>query len=460
MYKRISAFLFPVTAVLLIGALVWGYQENQEKNSLLIKAENQYQRAFHDLSYHMDQLHSQLGNAVAVNAASNGMHRKSLVNVWRLTSEAQNEVNQLPLSLASFNHAEDLLSRMSNFAYQTSVRDLSKEPLNDKELKNLKALYQSSKDISKDLHEMQSKVLAHNLRWMDVESAIATEKQPADNTIIDGFQTVDKKVEQYAELDWGPTISSMYDKRSVKMLKLQPTTPQEIQTKAAKFAALRPEEVKILENGKDTEWASYTAVINAKNGVGKSMDFTRNGGLLISYSDQRPVGKKAVNRSQAIAKANSFLNQKGYKGMKPVAYDEYDNMASITFVPIEGNVLIYPEKVTVRSGLDNGEVIGLQASDYIYEHHQKAHTSTKAKLSVAKARKFLNPEFKEMYARKAMIENELSKHVLCYEFGGRINGSVYRIYINANTGEEEKIEEVMDADENFTKDQDNKAFVS
>ncbi len=54
MYKRLSAVLFPIVTLLMIGAFVWGYQENQEKNSILIKAENQYQRAFHNLSYHMD----------------------------------------------------------------------------------------------------------------------------------------------------------------------------------------------------------------------------------------------------------------------------------------------------------------------------------------------------------------------------------------------------------------------
>lgn len=59
----------------------------------------------------------------------------------------------------------------------------------------------------------------------------------------------------------------------------------------------------------------------------------------------------------------------------------------------------------------------------------------------------LNPEFRETYHRKALIENELSNEVLCYEFGGKINGSVYRIYINANTGMEETIEEVKDSDE-------------
>lgn len=54
--------------------------------------------------------------------------------------------------------------------------------------------------------------------------------------------------------------------------------------------------------------------------------------------------------------------------MKPVAYDESGNLANITFASQQGDVIIYPEKITVRSGLDNGQVIGFQSSDYVYEH--------------------------------------------------------------------------------------------
>lgn len=218
MYKRLSAVMFPLTALLLIGALVWGYQENQEKNSILIKAENQYQRAFHDLSYHVDRLHGELGNTLAVNSASNGMHRKGLVNVWRMTSEAQNEINQLPLTLLPFSKTEEFLSKISNFSYKAGIRDFTKKPLTDGELSNLKALYKNSGEISKDLQEVQNKVIGNRLRWMDVETALATENKAEDNTIIDGFKTVDKRVGAYPELDWGPSVASIYDKRSVKML--------------------------------------------------------------------------------------------------------------------------------------------------------------------------------------------------------------------------------------------------
>lgn len=446
MYKRLSAVMFPIMTVLLIGTAVWGYQENKEKNSILLKAENQYQRAFHDLSYHMDQLHTELGNTLAVNSASHGMHRKSLLNVWRLTSEAQNEVNQLPLTLLPFNHAEELLSRMSNFAYQTSIRDLSKEPLDEREMKNLKSLYENSKEISKDMQQVREKVLSNHLRWMDVETAMATENKSTDNTIIDGFKTVDKKVQEYPELDWGPSISSMYEKRSVKKLNALPITAQQVKEKSARFADVKPESVKVTENGKNTEWPSYTAKIDLGKGNAKSMDFTRNGGLLISYTYTREVGQKKAGREEAIEAGKQFLRNKEYGEMSPVAYDEYDNLANITFVPVKDNVFLYPEKVTVRTALDNGEVIGVQAADYVYEHSDK-RIIPKAKLTIEQARKKLNPEFKESYHRMSLIKNEMSKQVLTHEFGGRINGSVYRIYLNADTGLEESIEVVKDSDE-------------
>ncbi|WP_150271018.1 germination protein YpeB [Paenibacillus tepidiphilus] len=443
MYKRLSAIMFPLTALLLIGALVWGYQENQEKNSILLKAENQYQRAFHDLSYHVERLHGELGNTLAVSSASTGVHRKGLVNVWRLTSEAQNEINQLPLTLLPFSDTEEFLSKIANFSYKAAVRDFTKKPLTEAEMNNLKVLYKDSGEISKDLQDVQNKVISNKLRWMDVETALATEEKAEDNTIIDGFKTVDKRVAAYPELDWGPSVASIYDKRSVKKLGGKPVTAEEIRAKALKFAdAGGDAEVEIIENGKNTEWASYTAVVNPSGGKpAVSMDFTVEGGLLISYNDNREVGPAQVSMKQATSKAEQFLEQKGFPDMTAVSADRYDNMGNFTFVTSRDGVLIYPEKVTVRVGLDNGETTGFQASDYAREH-QEERVIPKPALSLAEARKLLNPEFKERYNRLAWIENEDAQEVLTYEFGGRINGSQYRIYLNAAEGIEEAVEEI------------------
>lgn len=442
MYRRLSAVLFPVMTLFFIGSIYWGYQEHQEKNSVLIKAENQYQRAFHDLTYHVTQLHRELGNTLAVHAASQNYHRKGLVNVWRLTSQAQSEINQLPLTLLPFNKTEEFLSKIANFSYKTSVRDLTKQPLSTDEYKMLKTLYTNSEQISNELIGVQGKVLANSLRWMDVEVALASEKSTNDNTIIDGFKTVDKTVSEYPEINWGPSVSSMYQKRSIKMLGGDMKSAEDIRKLAADFMNMPDmSNIHVVENGKGTEYESYSATIeqpNMDNPI--QMDFTKKGGQLIWFENPRTIGKQTLQAEDAKAKATEFLNDHGYKGMKTVNYDRYDTIAVLTLVGTQDGVLIFPEKVTVKVALDNGDVVGLQASDYVYEHHKR--TIPKPKLTLAAARKALNPDFQTKSEQLALIASEQGEEVLCYEFVGKINNAMYRMYINADTGAEEAIEEM------------------
>lgn len=446
MYKRLSAIMFPIVAVLLIGAVYWGYQEHQEKNSILIKAENQYQRAFHDLTYHIEKVHEQLGNTLAVNSTSNGYHRKGLVNVWRLTSEAQNEISQLPLSYLPFTDAEDFLSHISNFAYKTAVRDLTKHPLTDSEYKTLQTLYKKSDEIAKDLHRMQQDVINDNLRWMDVEVAIAQDQQASGNIIVDGLREVNGKVGQYPEMNWGPSVASMYEKRTIKMLGGQTVQPEQIRQKAAQFMGVDPSLIEVTENGKGTEFASYSAVAFPDDPARKiQMDFTQTGGgQLIWFMKFRELGESRVSFEQARASADKFLAEKGFKGMRAVNYDLNNVSGTFTYVGTQNGVLIYPDKLTVKVALDNGETVGLQASDYVYEHHERK--LPKPAIGKAEAQKALNPDFKVTKEQLAVIDGEMGEEVLCYEYTGSINGSLYRIYINSETGLEETIE-VMSQDD-------------
>ena len=44
--------------------------------------------------------------------------------------------------------------------------------------------------------------MKNNLRWMDVEMALASNRDPADNTIIDGLKTVEKNVTSYSSTNF------------------------------------------------------------------------------------------------------------------------------------------------------------------------------------------------------------------------------------------------------------------
>lgn len=450
MYKRLSIVMFPILLLALIGTGVWGYLEHQEKNAVLIKAENQYQRAFHDLSYHMDQLHTELGKTLAVNSTSQDSYKKGLINVWRITSQAQNEISQLPLTMLPFNKTEELLAKISNFSYQGAVRDLSSKPLDQNELKTLTTLYEHSSELTNELRNVQSKVIQNNLRWMDVELALATQKEPNDNVIIDGFSAVDKKVGEYPEINWSPTVMGMSQKRDMKMLSGPETTVEDIKQKAAQFLGIQDTSMlQIVENGAGSEYQSFSVTLPKENTLdGVHMDFSKRGGQLLWYSASRNVPERKLDLRQARDIAAQFLDEHQYTDMTAVSYDEYDNTANLTFASMKDDVINYLEKVGVKVALDQGEITGIEASDYVFDKKERQFKAPK--LTAEEARKTLSDQFQVESIHKAFIRNDANQEVLCYQYIGRVNGGLYRIFVNAENGAEEKIDQIEEREAAIT----------
>lgn len=438
MYRVLTGILIPVLAIALIGTGYWGYQENQEKNSILIKAENQYQSAFHNLNYNMEKLQEELGKTLVVN--SRRQLSPSLANVWRLASIAQSEVGQLPLTLMPFNKTEEFLAKVADFSYRIAIRDLSKEPLNEKEYKTLTSLYQNSKEIRKELDHVQTNVIDKQLRWMDVEIALAEEDKQMDNTIIDGFKTIDKKVEEFPEIDWGPTITSLdEEQKEKKNVKGKLITKEEAMKRAAAFLKIESNvQLEVEETGKGTDYEVYSVSRKGKETV--YLDITKHGGYVVWMMINREIKDKNLTVNQAQNKAIAFLKDHGYQSMAPINITEYDNAIIFDFVYQQNGVMIYPDLVSVKVALDNGEAVGYQSVDYIYNHRDRVIPAVKINQEAAKTK--VNPNVKILNTRLTLIENFDGKEVLTYEITGKFNESVYRIYINAENGDEEMVEKV------------------
>lgn len=439
MYRRLSAVMFPVLAIVLVGALVWGYQENQEKNSVLIKAENQYQRAFHDLSYHIDQLHDELGNALAVNAASHTFHRKCLLNVWRITSEAQSEINQLPLTLMPFHETSQFLAKIADFAYRTAIEDYGEEPLSQEQIETMKNLYSSADEVAKELRNVQAKVLGENLRWMDVELAMASEEENLDNQIIDGFKTVDQKVTGFSEMSWGPSMKSATREQDYTELSGEWVSPEEVKNKAIQFFNLNnTENIMVTENGKNTKMHTYSVTIPNETEGYLNVDYTAKGGHMIWFLNSRETGQQKINLLQAQAKAKQFAKKHGFGELAVINHDQFGGSATITLAEQQNEVIVYPKKMTVNVALDTGEVVGMHAVDFVFENEDR--NVNKPSLSVEEAKESLNPDFEVQNHSLALIKNDAQEEVVCHVFTGQINGGIYRLYINGENGLEEKME--------------------
>ncbi|MFA9556123.1 germination protein YpeB [Evansella sp. AB-rgal1] len=445
----IRSVMIGILTVALVGTGFWGYKEHQEKNSILIKSENNYQRAFHELTYHIDLLHDEIGSTLAMN--SRDRLSPSLAEVWRITALAQNDLGQLPLALMPFSKTEEYLYNIGSFSYRNAVRDLENEPLTDEEYDTLVALYEQSGEIQNEMRKVQSMVLNDNLRWMDVDLALASEDEPLDNAIVNGFKIVDEKVEGFAEVDFGAGSSELAtnDEQIAANLVGEEISEKEALEKAKVFFNLENVNgAEVTETGEGLAYEAYSIVIpDGKHDTNVVMDVTKKGGYPVWMLNERDIAKQSISLNEAFENAQAFLENNGFDSMKLVDSKQYDNIGVFNFVGLMDNVRVYADSVVLEVALDEGDIIGYEAFAYLDQHGEREEFTQE--LTVEEAQEFLNSNLEVMEHHLAVIENQLGEEVLCHEFYGVIKNDTYRIFINAENGKEEKVEKLANPEPKY-----------
>lgn len=427
-----------VLSIAVIGTGVWGYLEHQEKNAILIQAENSYQKSFHELSYYMDLLHDEIGTVLAMN--SHDRLSPKFVDIWRITSEAHTNVSQLPLGLLPFNKTEEFLSDIGDFTYRTAIRNLDDEPLSGEETDILKELYTQAGDIKDELRRTQHLAMENNLRWMDVQLALVNNEQ-SDNTIIDGLKTVEKNVEGYSEANQQTGLIGV----NAKVNYFEKVSGKELNEKEAlsfgkKLLHVKTEDdLEITTSGKGADIPLYS--INYSNGDKKAyLDLTKKGGHPLTLLIDRPVKEKKVSLNEGAKKAEAYIEDLEFKDMQLYQSAEYDTNGMYSFLYNQNGIRVYSDSIEVKVALDNGEIIGLTTSNYFSNHHIRKVTDPE--ITEEEAKEKVNPQVEIHESHLAIIDNDLGEEVLAYEFLGTLGEDTFRIFINALDGKEEKIEKL------------------
>ncbi|MBM7598343.1 spore germination protein [Virgibacillus halotolerans] len=438
--------LVAVLTIGIAGTAFWGYQEHQEKNAVLIQAENTYQRSFHELSYNIDLLHDKIGTTLAMN--SKQRLSPQMVDIWRITSDALSNVGQLPLGLLPFNKTEEFLSDIGDFTYRTAVRDLDSNPLSDKEKQSFEDLYKQSGKIKDELRQVQHITLKNNLRWMDVQLALANQDEQTDNTIIDGLKTVEKTVEGYSEtnVDSGLMGTSTKD-HQFKHLQGDKISESEALKKAKSLFNVKDNNnITVTKSGDGSDIPTYS--VSYRNGDENAyMDMAEQGGHPLTLLVDRPVQDKQISLNDGQDKAKAYLDKLDFENMTIFQSDEFDNIGVYSFLYNQDGVRVHSDAIEVKVALDNGDILGLTARNYFMNHTDR--DIPKPEISKEEAEDMVNPDVKIQEDFLAVIDNDLGEEVLAYEFLGTLGNETYRIFINAMDGKEEKVEKLGGTEINF-----------
>lgn len=427
-------------AVLCLGVAglgYWGYTQQRDKNALMIQNENHYQQSFHELAYYVDKIHDNLGTSLATDQTSNSLPQ--LAEVWRLSNQARDDIGKLPLGLMSFSDTSSFLSKLGNFTYATAVKNPTQSGLNNQNYKQLEALYTESSKVEKDLRNVQDTIVTKHLKWTDVQAALQS-KNPRDNQIVDGLETVNQKVANF-DKNWQPTVNNpMEDLKKLNAVRGTSINKGDAISKVKNFIGITSNnkvDVQKIGNG-----AGYNAFNLMFNNPGKDDSITaavtQKGGHIIWFMKQRSIASQDLSLNQAVKKAAVYLNQKGFKGYEEVLSDQYDNIGVISFAKKINHVLVYPDSIKVKVALDNGEILGFDQTEHLITEISKI-PSLKPKLTAKEAQKGMRGSMKVEKTKLVIYKNDQSKDVLCYEFLTTKGKDTYRIMVNANSGLQENV---------------------
>lgn len=168
------------------------------------------------------------------------------------------------------------------------------------------------------------------------------------------------------------------------------------------------------------------------------MGVARTGGKVLWMMDNSPaVGSPAaIGESDAARIAGEFLKSLGFEGMELTSSLREASSVAMSFVPVRDGVLIYPDQLKVAVSLDSGRVVAFDASQYYMAGPRKL---PRPKLGPDEAKAKVSPALEVQGVRKALIPLPSGRDVLAYELKTRGPGGEFLIYINAETGTEEMI---------------------
>ncbi len=427
-----------------LGVGYWGYQEHNSKLMLQTAINNNYQRAFYNLTDHVQTMEVLLGKSLVLSSPEK--NAQFFEQVWQQSNQALDSLTQLPVNDALLGRTAKFITQLGDYS-NTLARQVSEgRSLTGEQWDTVSRLYSQSSDLNEELGKIHAGIADGSLNFYELaitgSNRLAKEGQKLANG---NFQTMDRQMQSYPTLIYdGPFSDSMEQGRA------RGTSGKEINQAKAKSVAMRYYN----KSGNENVLAQVTGEVEgsirafrveiarrqkgAVVGEPTVADVSMQGGHLIWMVTPRNVAGAQYSIDEARSIAENYLLEHGYKDMRSSYYQRNDNTITFNYAFAQDGVIVYPDLVKITVALDNGQVVALDARGYLMSHHKR--DLNKPKLTEPEARMLLSNRLKtEGAGRLAVIPVGVEKEILTWEFEGTQGGETYLVYINALTGDEENV---------------------
>lgn len=433
---HILLYTFLSVAVLLsiYLALDYGIQAQRSAQAL----EDAYAQRVLETQEHLQAIGLKLGKAPV--AADARTQVELLAGISRQADSVVSGLSALPLSHIAMSDTLKFCNQLSEYAMVLALSVAAGQPLTEQETAELVSLESQCALLTGQFATARETMVAESLRLTARPGVFYAEAQAAQ-----------RPLEQVADPDSGMDYPSMIydgafsDARHYGAPKaLGEGRIDQRQAMEAARAFVGEERVRSVEAGPDSggALASYGVRLTLNDGVVLNAEVTRQGGKMLWMVPEHAAFEPGWTLEECAEAARDFLLDRGYGEMEANHYQVYDGLAVINFVAVQDGVLLYPDLVKVQVRMDTGEVVGLEANNYLMNHTER--TGLSPALSGEQALEKASSRLEAGQARLCVIPYREGER-LCYEVPGRYEGREYRVYIDAITGEEAEVLMMVDS---------------
>lgn len=176
------------------------------------------------------------------------------------------------------------------------------------------------------------------------------------------------------------------------------------------------------------------------NGYPLSAGVTKQGGRVLYILSDANVPEGGLSTQQLLDAAEAFLVSRGYGDMEMSYYSQYDGILTANYAAVQNGVVLYPDLIKLQLSAKDGAVIGLEAAHYLMNHVER--TLELPAISEEEALSHLGAQLEAEGIRLSVIPVNAGE-ALCYEIRATDGTSTYLVYIDALTGAERELMQVV-----------------
>lgn len=448
MKKSTKRILYTLTVTLIVVfsstfAILMTLERNDYRNYL----QGEYSKNLHELITSVQNIRVNLSKAPII-----GSREQEIVTfeeIFKYSSIANDKLHSLPIDQNTITNTSKFLSQVGDFSNSLAKSIVKNNNLSKDNYDSIERLKKESLQLENQLNNVVMDVNEGRVRWGDIRkkvSGVLAKEGP--NSIKGQFNNIQKQVMQYPALIYDGPFSD-------NTLEITPkiNSEKKINENEAKKIAKniigndKVASIKLDTNERKTNIGTYRFIADIKGRDNKNGNVTceisRHGGKLVYLIDSRSIGQPKIDTKKAKNIGNDYLKKLKISNMVSTYTLYYDNVAVINYVYKQDDVIVYPDQIKLKIALDNGEIVGVESEKYLVSHHDR-NINKNIKVSQKEAQKRVGKNLNITNVRLSIIPTEANTEVLCYEFSGTYKNDKFKIFINANTGYEERILQILD----------------